>query len=112
MSFAYLVFAGLSAAIAAFSFYVAYLAINGPQSSGVWLFGAFGLLFSILPIFALIRILAGKSAFFARVDAAISPKPAEPEGVKFGPHWMMMLAMVMVAFIVISIVVSLIKSLF
>ncbi|MEK6699663.1 MAG: hypothetical protein AABZ10_11560 [Nitrospirota bacterium] len=112
MSFFYLMFAGLSAAIAAFCFYLVSLAVNAQQSSGAWLFAAFGLLFSVLPAFALIRLLASKSEFFARIDKAISPEPAEPQGVRFGPHWMMMIAMIVIALIIISVVISVIMSLF
>ena len=45
MSFFYLMFAGLSAATAAFCFYLVSLVVNTQQSSGAWLFAAFGLLF-------------------------------------------------------------------
>ena len=112
MSFEYLMFAGVSAAIAAFWFYMVYLALNEQQSNGAWFFAAFGFLFSVLPAFALIRILASKSEFFARIDKTISPKPAEPQGVRFGPHWMMMIGMIVIALIIISVVINVIRSLF
>lgn len=111
ISFQYLMVAGVSAVIAAFCFYLVYLVANEQQSSGAWLFAAFGLLFSVLPAFALIRILASKSDFFARIDKATSPKPAEPQGTRFTPHGMMMLAMIVIALIIISVVINVIKSL-
>ncbi len=112
MSFAYLTFAGVSAAVAAFCLYMTSLAVTAHESQGAWLFAAFGLLFTVLPAFALIRLLASKSEFFARIEKTISPKPAEPQGVRFGPHWMMMIAMIVIALIIISVVISVIMSLF
>ena len=111
ISFGYLMFAGVSAAIAAFCFFMVYLAVNARQSGGSWLFAAFALLFSVLPAFALVRILASKSDFFARIDKAISPRPAEPRGARFVPHWIMMTAMIAVALIILSVVISVIRSL-
>jgi magnesium-transporting ATPase (P-type) len=111
MSFFYLMFAGLSAATAAFCFYLVSLVVNTQQSSGAWLFAAFGLLFSVLPAFALIRLLASKSVFFARIEKIISPEPAEPQDVRFGPHWMMLIGMIVIALIVISVVIRVIMSL-
>ncbi len=112
ISFEYLLFAGLSAAIAAFCFYLACLGLSEQQSNGAWLFAAFGLLFSVLPAFALIRILSSKSDFFARIDTAISPRPPEHQGVRFPPHWMMMIWMIVIALIVIAGVMKVIRSLF
>lgn len=112
ISFEYLLFAGLSAAIAAFCFYLACPGLSAQQSNGAWLFAAFGLLFSVLPALALIRILSSKFEFFARIDKKISPRPAEPQGVRFGPHWMMMIGMIVIALIVISVVIKAIRSLF
>lgn len=111
ISFTYLVCAGVSAAIAACSFYLVYLAVAG-QSNGAWFFGAVGLLFGVLPAFALIKILASKSGFFARIDKRISPEPAEPQGARFAPHWMMLIGMIVIALFIISAVINLIRSLF
>lgn len=110
ISFAYLMFAAVSAAAAAFAFYVAYLAGSG-DSGGAWLFAAFGLLFSVLPAFALVRILALRSAFFDRLDRAISLKSAEPQGTRFAPHSMILIAMIVMALIVLSVVVKVIRKL-
>ena len=96
MSFEHLMFAGLSAAAAAFCFYAVYL-----DSFKAWGFAAFGLLFSVLPALALIRILASKAGFTA---------PARRHG--FGPHWMMLIGMIVIALIMIAVVVDVIKSLF
>ena len=105
VSFEYLMFAGLSAAAAAFCFYVVYL-----DSFKAWGFAAFGLLFSVLPALALVRILASKVGIFARIDKKIRTAPAERHG--FGPHWMMLIGMIVVALITISVVINVIKSLF
>jgi magnesium-transporting ATPase (P-type) len=112
ISFAYLMSAGVSAAIAAFCFYLMSLAAIEKPSGGAWLFAAFGLLFSVLPAFVLIRILASRSELFARIDRTISPKPAEPHGVRFGPHWMMMIGMIVIVLIIISVVINVIRNLF
>lgn len=111
VSFAYLMFAGASAAIAAFCFYLVYLAIS-TRSDGAWLFAAVGLLFSVLPFFALIKVLASRSAFFARIEKAISPEHAEPQGTRFAPHWMLLIGMIAVALLIISVVINIIRSLF
>ena len=105
VSFEYLMVAGLSAAAAAFCFYVVYL-----DSFKAWGFAAFGLLFSVLPALALIRILASQAGFFARIDQKIRTAPAERHG--FGPHWMMWIGMIAIALIIISVVINAIKSLF
>jgi magnesium-transporting ATPase (P-type) len=110
ISFTYLMIVGVSAAVAAFCFYLVYLGVNA-QSQGAWLFAAFGLLFSVLPVSALIRILASRSDFFARVDKAVSPRPKEPQGVRFVPHWMMLIAMIVIALIVISVIINVIRGL-
>ena len=110
LSFAYLVFSALSAAIAAFCFYSAWL-MYAEAHEGVWLFAAMGLLFSILPAFALIKVLAGKSALFAHIDRTISPKAPENQGTRFGPHWMMLLGMIALALLAISLLASLVMAL-
>jgi uncharacterized membrane protein YbhN (UPF0104 family) len=102
VSFTYLIIVGVSASIAAFCFYLVYLGINA-QSKAAWLFAAFGFMCSVLPVSALIRVLASKSDFFARIDKAISPKPKEPRGVRFVPHWMMLIAMIVIALIILSV---------
>jgi magnesium-transporting ATPase (P-type) len=112
ISFTYLMFAGGSAAIAAFCWYLVYLAVNAQESGGAWLFAAFGLLFSVLPVFALIRILASRSDLFARLDKTISPQPAGPQRVQFAPHWMLLLAMIVMALIIVSLIVKVIRGLF
>ena len=111
LSFTYLTIAGVSAAIAAFCFYMGYLAFTGQQSGG-WFFIAMGFLFGVLPSFALVRIFASKSRFFARIDKAISPEPEKTQGTHFGPHWMMMLSMIVFVLLIISVVIDVIKSLF
>jgi hypothetical protein len=112
MSFTYLMFATLSAAIAAFYFYTMFMVINEQPDKGAWLFATMGILFSILPAFALIRVLAEWSEFFARIYKSISPKPAESENTRFGPHWMLMLGMIVFALLIISVVIDVIKNLF
>ncbi|MGI8618979.1 MAG: hypothetical protein ACR2L6_07795 [Gemmatimonadaceae bacterium] len=112
ISFEYLMISGLSAAAAAFCFYMVRLALNEQQSSEAWLFAASGLLFSVLPALLLIRILASKSEFFARIERTISPKRAEAQGVRFVPHWMMMMGMIVVALVVISVAINVIRSFF
>ena len=104
VSFEYLMFAGLSAAAAAFCCYVVYL-----DSFKAWGFAAFGLLFSVLPALALIRILASEVGFFARIDKKIRTAPAEQHG--FGPRWMVLIGMIVIALIIISVVVNVMKSL-
>jgi len=111
ISFTYLVFAGVSAAIAGLCFYLVYLAVNAQPSNGSWLFAAFGLLFSVLPAFALVRLLASTSELFARIDRTISPKPAEPQKVSFGPHWMMLIGMIVIALIIIAVIINVVRSL-
>jgi hypothetical protein len=112
ISFAYLTFAGLSAAVAAFCFYTAIFVILEQQGEGVWLFAAMGLLFSVLPSFALIRVLGARYEFFARIDKAISPRPADSRDTHFGPHWMMLLGMIAIGILIISLAIALIRSLF
>jgi hypothetical protein len=112
ISFACLTFAGLSAAIAAFCFYTAVFVILEQQGKGVWLFAAIGLLFSVLPTFALVKMLAARFECFARIDKAISPKPADARDTHFGPHWMLLLGMIVIALLIISLAISLIRSLF
>jgi uncharacterized membrane protein len=112
VTFEYLMFAALSAAIAAFCFYTMIFVILEQQSEGVWLFAAIGLLFSVLPAFALIRVLATRFELFARIDKAISPKPAEARDTHFGPHWMMLLGMIVIALLIVSLATTLIRSLF
>ena len=111
ISFAYLMYAGVSAAIAACSFYMVYLAVSEQPSSGAWLFAAFGFFFSVLPASALIRILASISELFGRLDRAISPKPAESPCTRFAPHWMMLIAMIVMALIILSVVIKVIRRL-
>ena len=110
LSFAYLTFAAVSAAAAAFSFYMVYLAVT-TQSNGAWLFTAFGLMFSVLPVSALVRVLADRSELFARLDKAISPPPKEFQGTRFAPHWMMLIGMIVLAAIVLYVVVKVIARL-
>jgi len=112
ISFAYLMFAGVSAAAAAFSFYMVSLAAGEQPANGVWLFAAFGVFFSVLPASALVRMLAPRSAFFSRIDRVISPKPAEPQGTRFAPHWMMLIAMIVMALVIVSVVVNVVRRLF
>jgi hypothetical protein len=111
ISIAYLVSAGVSALLAAFCFYLVYLAV-GAQDSGAWLFAAFGLLFTVLPAFALLRLLASRSALFARIDKAVSPGPGAPQAAGFAPHRMLLLAMIVIALIIFFVMIKVISSLF
>ena len=101
---AYLAFAGVSGLAAAVSWYLVYLAVS-TESDGAWLFAAFGLLFSVLPASAMVRVLADRSELFARLDKVISPPPTEPRGTRFAPHWMMLISMVVMGLIVIYVVI-------
>ncbi len=110
LSIAYLVSAGVSAAIAASCFYLVSLA-SAAHAAGSWTFAGFGLLFSLLPLSALVRMLASRSELFARVDRALSPGAPETRTPRFAPHRAMLLAMLVLALIIMSVVISVTRDL-
>ncbi|MBN1546983.1 MAG: hypothetical protein JW902_10010 [Syntrophaceae bacterium] len=72
------------------SFYMSFLAFR-LGDSGVYLFAAFGLLFGILFIAAVVKIAALNSKTIKGLDERISGKP---QTVSFVPHRFMMLAII------------------
>lgn len=106
-----LLFSGISAAIAGCCWSLVYLAATS-HSGGGWLFAAFGFLFSVLPIFALVRVLATRVEAFARLARLLSPESREEQAVSFGPHRMLLLGMIVIALSILFLVGRLLSGLF
>ncbi len=78
------------------SLYLACLAASS-GGDGVFLFSGFGLLFGIIFVIFAIKIAAGKSAFFKRMDEKISGKPRP---AAFVPHRFLMLAFIIAGMVI------------
>lgn len=84
----------ISALIAGFCLYLVYLSVVvSDTSAGHWLFVAFATLFLVVPLFAVVELLARPFPVFARLRQRLAGKPEAPR-VAFAPHWQMMTAII------------------
>jgi hypothetical protein len=87
--------------------YTAYITGKSENTQGSWFFGVFSLLFAIPLLIIIIKALGQKISLFRRLfDKLAGP---QQEGVRFVPHWIMMLVMFIVG---IAVLVNILRIVF
>ncbi len=90
--------------------YLAFLGIRAGDEAGPWLFGAFGVLFSLPFLAGILRITSLKSPrvkrFYNKVTGA-----DRPDVIRFVPHRFMMISLVIIGLVLLYGFVTWILSL-
>jgi TRAP-type C4-dicarboxylate transport system permease small subunit len=97
---------GTSTLIVAFCVYVIYLGIMTSDSNNVWIFSAFGFLFSIPLLVSLFHIVAEKHPRLNKIYTKATGG-AKPRRTPFVPHWFVMAG---IFFIGLSLIFGIIRG--
>ncbi|MBA4391365.1 MAG: hypothetical protein C0399_10560 [Syntrophus sp. (in: bacteria)] len=96
---------GSSTLIVAFCVYIIYLGIQAGDRNGLWIFSAFGFLFSIPLLVSLFHIIAEKNPRFNKIYTKATGE--KPRRTPFVPHWFVMAG---IFFIGLSLIFVIIKG--
>lgn len=81
--------------------YLVFMAVQASDSQGAYIFAAFGFLFGLPFIIALLRFLGQKSRVFRYINDMLVGRP-EPARVTFVPHWFMMTAITVTVIVILA----------
>jgi hypothetical protein len=96
---------GASTLIVAFCVYVIYLRIEAGDETGLWIFSAFGFLFSIPLLVSLFHVIAEKSPRFNKIYTNANGE--KPRRTPFVPHWFVMAGLFIIG---LSLIFGIIKG--
>lgn len=95
---------GASTIIVAFCVYVIYLHTQTGDEQGMWIFSAFGFLFSIPLLVSLFHIIAEKSPRFNKIYTKANGE--KPRRTPFVPHWFVMAGLFIIGLSLIFVIIK------